>query len=38
VIDGVMTLRDVVAKYSSSRSRLGLMRRKLLCSGKRSSI
>jgi capsid assembly protease len=26
-IDGVMTLRDVVAKYSSSRSRLDLMRR-----------
>lgn len=28
VTDGVMTLRDVVAKYSSSRSRLGLMRRR----------
>lgn len=26
-IDGVMTLRDVVAKYGSSRSRLALMRR-----------
>lgn len=28
VTDGVMTLRDVVAKYSSSRSRLDLMRRR----------
>lgn len=27
MIDGVMTLRDVIAKYSSSRSRLALMRR-----------
>lgn len=28
MIDGVMTLRDVIAKYSSSRSRLALMRRR----------
>lgn len=28
MIDGVMTLRDVVAKYSSSRTRLALMRRR----------
>lgn len=27
-IDGVMTLRDVIAKYQSSRSRLSLMRRR----------
>lgn len=27
-IDGVMTLRDVVAKYGSSRARLGLMRQR----------
>lgn len=28
MIDGVMTLRDVIAKYSSSRNRLALMRRR----------
>jgi ClpP class serine protease len=27
ITDGTMTLRDVVAKYNSSRARLGLMRR-----------
>lgn len=32
-IDGVMTLRDVVAKYSSSRARLSLMKRQAAARG-----
>lgn len=37
-IDGVMTLRDVVAKYSSSRSRLGLMRQRAELLGRLADI
>lgn len=33
ITDGVMTLNEVVAKYSSSRSRLDLMRRKAVLEG-----
>jgi len=32
-IDGIMTLKDVVGKYSSSRSRLGLMRQRATIQG-----
>jgi signal peptide peptidase SppA len=38
VTDGVMTLREVVGKYSSSRARLGLMRRKAALAGQTASI
>ena len=34
MIDGVMTLRDVIAKYSSSRTRLSLMRRRAALVGR----
>lgn len=37
-IDGVMTLREVVAKYSSSRSRLDLMRRRAAVSAAAAGI
>jgi signal peptide peptidase SppA len=37
-IDGVMTLRDVVAKYGSSRSRLALMRRQMALKGQTISL
>lgn len=37
-IDGVMTLRDVVAKYGSSRNRLSLMRRQAAVSEALASI
>lgn len=37
-IDGVMTLRDVVAKFGSSRARLDLMRRKAAVSEMASAI
>ncbi|WP_342248615.1 S49 family peptidase [Sphingomonas sp. OTU376] len=36
--DGVMTLRDVIAKYSSSRSRLDLMRRRAEMQGQAATI
>lgn len=38
IIDGVMTLREVVAKYSSPRARLGLMRQKAALRGKLAQI
>lgn len=38
MIDGVMTLRDVVMKYSSSRSRLSLMRRRSAVRGMAASL
>jgi signal peptide peptidase SppA len=37
-IDGVMTLRDVIAKYSSGRSRMGLMRRRAEVQGMAAAI
>jgi ClpP class serine protease len=37
-IDGVMTLRDVVAKYSSSRARLGLMRQQAALLGQLAEL
>lgn len=38
MIDGVMTLRDVVAQYSSSRTRLSLMRRRAEVMARAASI
>ena len=38
ITDGVMTLRDVVAKYSSSRTRLDLQRRKAAVRGAAAAI
>lgn len=37
-IDGVMSLRDVIAKYGTSRARLDLMRKKAQLQGQRASI
>ncbi len=38
MIDGVMTLRDVISKYSSPRARLGLMRQQAALRGKLAQI
>lgn len=38
MIDGVLTLRDVIAKYSSSRARLSLMRQRAALQGQIASI
>jgi len=38
IIDGVMTLREVVAKYSTPRARLGLMRQQAALRGKLAQI
>ncbi|WP_347271808.1 S49 family peptidase [Rhizorhabdus histidinilytica] len=38
ITDGVMTLRDVIAKYGSSRNRLGLMRRRAEIQGMAAAI
>lgn len=38
ITDGVMTLRDVIAKYGSSRNRLGLMRRRAEVQGMAAAI
>lgn len=37
-IDGIMTLRDVISKYSSSRARLDIMRRRAAVRGLAASI